>query len=59
MLNKVGQILFWGVLFSIGPMAYSQQISDPSDSIYTDLRLWEDRGLLHHLPNFVRTRSNS
>jgi len=29
---------------------FAQLASDPNDRMYTDLKLWEDRGIIHNLP---------
>ncbi len=38
------------LVFGAGIPALAQLASDPSDRMYTDLKLWEDRGILQNLP---------
>jgi len=43
-------LLLAGLLFvGIVPL-FAQLASDPNDRMYTDLKLWEDRGILRNLP---------
>jgi hypothetical protein len=37
-------------LFAVSTPLFAQLASDPNDRMYTDLKLWEDRGLLQNLP---------
>jgi hypothetical protein len=38
------------VAFFCGMPLFAQLASDPNDRMYTDLKLWEDRGILQNLP---------
>ncbi len=38
------------VLFFSGAPLFAQLASDPNDRLYTDLEVWQDRGILHNLP---------
>jgi hypothetical protein len=43
-------LVFTACMLCAGLPLFAQLASDPNDRMYTDLKLWEDRGLLQNLP---------
>ena len=37
-------------MFILGGVAFGQIVADPNDRLYTDLELWQNRGLISNLP---------
>ena len=47
-MNRLAALLL--LMGAMAGPAFSQLACDPNDRVYTDLKLWEDRGIIRHLP---------
>ena len=43
-------VLAVSLIFFFGEVAFAQIVADPNDRLYTDLELWQNRGLIGNLP---------
>ena len=43
-------VLVVSLMFILGGPAFGQIVADPNDRLYTDLELWQNRGLISNLP---------
>lgn len=46
----VFRVLVVSIMFIVGGAAFAQIVADPNDRLYTDLELWQNRGLIGNLP---------